>query len=45
MNLSGTVVNQFMSYFKIDISDILVFSDDMDLLTGNFKLKDKGSCG
>ena len=37
MNLSGTVVNQFMSYFKIDISDILVFSDDMDLLTGNFK--------
>ena len=34
-----------MSYFKIDISDILVFSDDMDLLTGNFKLKDKGSCG
>ncbi len=45
MNLSGTVINQFMSYFKIDISDILVVSDDMDLLTGNFKLKDKGSCG
>ena len=45
MNLSGTVVNQFMSYFKIDIDDILVVVDDMDLLTGNFKLKDKGSCG
>lgn len=45
MNLSGTVVFQFVSFFKIDISDILVISDDLDLKIGNFKLKDKGSCG
>lgn len=45
MNLSGGVVSQFINYYKIDINDILVVSDDMDLLIGNFKLKDKGSCG
>lgn len=45
MNLSGGVVSQFVNYYKIDVSDILVISDDLDLLTGNFKLKDKGSCG
>lgn len=45
MNLSGTVVSQFINFFKIDISDLLVISDDLDLNVGNFKLKDKGSCG
>lgn len=45
MNLSGSVVSQFVNFFKIDIDDILVISDDLDLLTGNFKLKSKGSCG
>lgn len=45
MNLSGTVVSQYVNFYKIDISDILVVSDDLDLNIGNFKLKDKGSCG
>ena len=45
MNLSGGVVSQFVNFYKIDISDILVISDDLDLLTGNFKLKSRGSCG
>ena len=45
MNLSGGVVSQFVNFYKIDINDILVISDDLDLLTGNFKLKSKGSCG
>ena len=45
MNLSGTVVNKFVSYYKIDISDILVICDDLDLTIGNFKLKMKGSSG
>lgn len=45
MNLSGTVVKQFMNFFKIDVNDLLVISDDLDLNIGNFKLKDKGSCG
>lgn len=45
MNLSGGVVSQFVNFYKIDVSDILVISDDLDLLTGNYKLKSKGSCG
>lgn len=45
MNLSGGVVSQFVNFYKIDINDILVISDDLDLLTGNYKLKSQGSCG
>lgn len=45
MNLSGSVVRQFANFYKIDVSDILVISDDLDLKIGNFKLKDKGSSG
>lgn len=45
MNLSGSVVSQFVNFYKIDINDILVISDDLDLLTGNYKLKSQGSCG
>ena len=45
MNLSGEAVRAFVNFFKIDISDILVISDDLDLLVGNFKLKANGSSG
>lgn len=45
MNLSGGVVSQFVNFYKIVVEDILVVSDDLNLLTGNFKLKSKGSCG
>lgn len=45
MNLSGGVVSQFVNFYKIDINDILVISDDLDLLTGNYKLRSRGSCG
>ena len=45
MNLSGGVVSQFVNFYKLNVSDILVISDDLDLLTGNFKLKGNGSCG
>ena len=45
MNLSGGVVSQFVNFYKLSIDDILVISDDLDLLTGNYKLKSKGSCG
>ena len=45
MNLSGNSVRKVMDYYNIDISDILVISDDLDLLFGNYKLKMKGSCG
>lgn len=45
MNLSGGVVRKYVDYFKVSIEDILIISDDMDLIIGNFKLKDKGSSG
>ena len=45
MNLSGNSVRKIVDYFDIDVSDILVISDDLDLILGNFKLKAYGSCG
>ena len=45
MNLSGLSVRKIIDYFNIDISDILVISDDLDLNIGNYKLKMNGSCG
>ena len=45
MNLSGEVVRDFINFFKIDISDMLVISDDLDMETGKIKLKLTGSCG
>lgn len=45
MNLSGGVVKKFIDFYKIDITDILIISDDLDLSVGNFKIKDKGSSG
>lgn len=45
MNLSGSVVRQFVNFYKISIEDILIISDDLDLLIGNYKLKANGSCG
>ena len=45
MNLSGNSVIKVVNYYHIDINDILVISDDMDLIVGNFKLKANGSCG
>ena len=45
MNLSGNSVRKAMDYFNIPTEDILVISDDLDLIIGNYKLKTKGSCG
>lgn len=45
INLSGEVVSEFIRYFKIDINDILIISDDLDIDLGKFKLKSKGSSG
>ena len=45
MNLSGTVIKEFVQYFKINIDDILIISDDLDTPTGSFKIKFKGSSG
>lgn len=45
MNLSGEVVKKYVDYYKIDIEDILIISDDMDIELGKYKLKQKGSSG
>ncbi len=45
MNLSGESVRKVMDFYKIDVNDILVISDDLDLPIGNYRLKYKGSCG
>ncbi len=45
MNLSGEVVRQYVDFFKISISDVLILSDDLDLPLGSFRIKKKGSSG
>lgn len=45
MNLSGEVIRKYVDYFKINIEDILIISDDLDLELGKIKLKYKGSSG
>ena len=45
MNLSGSSVKKVMDYYQIELDDLLVVSDDLDLLLGNYKLKAEGSSG
>ena len=45
MNLSGEAVKKFLDFYKIDVSNLLVVSDDLDILIGNFKLKFNCSSG
>ena len=45
INLSGDVIKKYMDYFKIDIDNLLVISDDLDMNMGKIKIKYKGSSG
>jgi PTH1 family peptidyl-tRNA hydrolase len=45
MNLSGESVSQIMSYFHIDIKDLLVIYDDIDLSLGEIRFRMSGSAG
>lgn len=45
MNLSGESVSAIMDYYDIGIDDILVIYDDLDLPTGQLRLRQKGSAG
>lgn len=45
MNLSGESVIKVMNFYKIDSSDILVISDDLDSPLGRIRLRAKGSAG
>jgi PTH1 family peptidyl-tRNA hydrolase len=45
INLSGESISSFINYFKIDVDDIIIVSDDLDMQVGSYKLKGKGSSG
>ena len=45
MNLSGEVVRDYVPYYKIDLSDIIIIVDDLDLPTGKIRLRTHGSSG
>lgn len=45
MNLSGESVGALMDYYDIAVEDIVVIYDDLDLPTGQLRLRQKGSAG
>ncbi len=45
MNLSGEAVSQLANYFKVETSDILVISDDLDLPVGKVRFRKNGNDG
>jgi len=45
MNLSGNSVREIMSFFKINIEDIIVVYDDMDLPLGYVRIRENGASG
>lgn len=45
INLSGDVIKKYVDFYKIDINDILIISDDLDLDVGKIKIKYKGGSG
>jgi len=45
MNLSGMPVRKLADYFKISNDNILIIHDDIDLVFGRLKIKEKGGDG
>lgn len=45
MNLSGEVVADFVKFYKINIEDILIISDDLNLPLGKVRIRPQGSSG
>jgi len=45
MNLSGQSVQSVISFYKIGLSDIIVIYDDVDIPSGNLKIRPSGSPG
>lgn len=45
MNLSGEVIRKYVDFFKVELNNVLIISDDLDQEVGKFKLKAKGSSG
>ena len=45
MNLSGSVVEKYVSFYKIGLDDILVIQDDIDMNFGRVKIVHNSSSG
>ncbi|MHC4336657.1 MAG: aminoacyl-tRNA hydrolase [Planctomycetota bacterium] len=45
MNRSGEAVARAVGFYKLDVSDLLVVTDDMSLEPGRIRIRAKGSCG
>lgn len=45
MNLSGTAVKQFLDYYKMDASQLIVVCDDAALPYGHLRARSQGSSG
>ena len=45
MNLSGEAVAEVISFYKIDVKDVLVIYDDIDTDIGKIRIREKGSSG
>lgn len=45
MNLSGSVVSKIISFYDIDINDILVIQDDLDMEFGKIRISYDSSSG
>jgi PTH1 family peptidyl-tRNA hydrolase len=45
MNLSGQAVATAMGFFKLEVKDLIVITDDLDLEPGRIRIRPKGSAG
>lgn len=45
MNLSGRSVGSLVKFYKVDLEDLLVISDDLNLPCGQLRLRASGSSG
>lgn len=45
MNESGIAIREFMSYYKLNINDLIVIVDDIDISFASIRIKKSGSAG